>query len=41
MKTIMNNAAAIVAILIGYLTIEWFAEVLSHAMGAGAMGAGQ
>jgi len=31
----MDNAKAFLAIAIGYLSIEWFAEVLSHAMGAG------
>jgi len=34
-KTFMNNAAAFLAVAIGYLAVEWFAEALSHAMGAG------
>jgi hypothetical protein len=35
MKTYMDNAKAFLAVAIGYLAVEWFAEALSHAMGAG------
>jgi hypothetical protein len=35
MKTYMENAKAFVVIAVGYLAVEWFAEALSHAMGAG------
>ena len=35
MKPYMDNAKAFVVIAIGYLAVEWFAEALSHAMGAG------
>jgi hypothetical protein len=31
----MDNAKAFVVIAIGYLAVEWFAEALSHAIGAG------
>jgi hypothetical protein len=35
MKTYMDNAKAFLVIGIGYLAVEWFAEALSYAMGAG------
>lgn len=35
MKIYMDNAKAFVVIAVGYLAVEWFAEALSHAMGAG------